>query len=448
MGAFSKIFQRLRLTADTSVTTQTSTVIQADTTNASLVLAPNGTGAIIASVPDGTLTGGNSRGTNAVDLQLNRNAANEVASGNYSFIGGGIGNKSTNIYSSITGGEGNTTSGAWCFIGNGFSNTASTNWSTISGGQTNTASTNTHATVVGGLSNTSSGQFSISGGQLNNASGQGAVTLGTSNTASSNYSTISGGQSNTASTNSHATVVGGLSNTSSGLWSISGGNGNTASASATISLGRSNTSSGNYSFSGGYGVTASGIYSFAFGGNQTIASKDFAVALGNMSLGYLYGMFAFSSGQTGAAYDNQYSILLAKREASLTTAATTVLSLDGTGTTNLILSFASNRIWNVQIDTVAVVTAITGTATGVTVGDCYRETKQLLFKRIGGTSSIVGTVDTTSIKSDTSMSACAMTITAGASQEMTLTFTAPTFTGGGSVTCRVVSKVSLVEVAY
>jgi hypothetical protein len=82
------------------------------------------------------------------------------------------------------------------------------------------------------------------------------------------------------------------------------------------------------------------------------------------------------------------------------------------------------------------------------VGDCYRETKQLLFKRIGGTSSIVGTVDTSAIKSDSGMATALLTITAGASQQMALTFTAPTFAGGGSVTCRVVSKVSLVECAY
>jgi hypothetical protein len=402
MGVINKFFGRFKLTADPAVTTQTATVIQADSTNSSLVIAPNGTGALIADIPDGTINGGNARGFYAVDLQMKgRTNANQVASGQQSVIIGGYNNRASGIFS-IAGGGQNTASNQYAIcLGGGFS-TASQAFSTVIGGDTNSAA--------------------------------------------SNYSVVIGGQSNTASTNTHATVVGGQSNTASGLWSISGGSGNTASASGTVSLGRGNTSSANYSFSGGYGVTASGIYSFAFGGNQTLANKDFAVALGNMAYGYLYGMFAFSSGQMGAAYDNQYSTLLARREAALTTAATTVLSLDGTGTTNLILSFASNRIWNVQIDTVAVVTAITGTATGVTVGDCYRETKQLLFKRIGGTSSIVGTVDTTAVKSDTSMSACAMTVTAGASQEMALTFTAPTFTGGGSVTVRVVSKVSLVEV--
>ena len=43
---------------------------------------------------------------------------------------------------------------------------------------------------------------------------------------------------------------------------------------------------------------------------------------------------------------------------------------------------------------------------------------------------------------------CTLTVTAGASQEMALTFAAPVFGGGGSLTIRVVSKVSLVEVAY
>jgi hypothetical protein len=41
-----------------------------------------------------------------------------------------------------------------------------------------------------------------------------------------------------------------------------------------------------------------------------------------------------------------------------------------------------------------------------------------------------------------------MTYTAGASQQLAMTFTGPTFAGGGSVTMRIVAKVSLVEVAY
>jgi hypothetical protein len=83
---------RLGITADSSVTTQTSSVIQATTTNANLVIAPNGTGALVASIPDGTATGGNARGNNAVDLQISRGTAAQVASQNFSVITGGQNN--------------------------------------------------------------------------------------------------------------------------------------------------------------------------------------------------------------------------------------------------------------------------------------------------------------------------------------------------------------------
>ena len=46
------------------------------------------------------------------------------------------------------------------------------------------------------------------------------------------------------------------------------------------------------------------------------------------------------------------------------------------------------------------------------------------------------------------MDTCSLAYSAGASQELAMTFTGPTFAGGGSVTMRVVAKVQLVEVAY
>jgi hypothetical protein len=339
--------RRIGIGKDTSVTTQSVAVVEVQDANASLVLKPNGTGGIIASVPDGTATGGNARGAYAVDLQMLRNNSQNVASGNYSFIGSGYNNRANG--------------------GNAVSN----------------------------------------GGEAN--------------TASSNYSTISGGQSNTASTNTHATVVGGQSNTSSGQKSVSGGNGNTSSGEASVTFGSGN-----------------------------IASARFATGLGMSSRAYLYNQLAV--GAVGSSFGftvgaSQYSFLVASGMGVLTTGNTTSITLDGDAG-NLIIPNGNNRAWNVQINTISVVTAITGTATGVSVGDTYSEVKNLLFKRIGGTSSIVGTVDTSNIKSDTSMSTALMTITAGASQQMALTFTAPTFSGGGSVTCRVVSKVSLVECAY
>ena len=63
--------------------------------------------------------GGNQRGWHAVDLQSARVAATEVASGNYSVIGGG---------------GSNTASGGFATVGGGYANTASGDYSAIPGG--------------------------------------------------------------------------------------------------------------------------------------------------------------------------------------------------------------------------------------------------------------------------------------------------------------------------
>jgi hypothetical protein len=427
LGNASVLFlnsRRIGIGKDTSVTTQSVAVVEVQDTNTSIVLKPNGTGGIIASVPDGTVTGGNARGSNAVDLQTIRDLSSSVASG---------------VYSTVSGGR---------------NNTASSTYSTVNGGGFNTANTNTYATVVGGSENNSSGQFSISGGRSNTASGLASVSFGLSNTASSANSTISGGQSNTASTNTHATVVGGQSNTASGQYSVAGGWVNVASGAYSTAFGRGSQATGVGSVSLGYGNTSAGQSSTTFGGdffgaaNTTTSAATYSLAYGAGASSYLVAQTSTASGRFANTGDAQQSLLTARNSSALTTGATLALSLDGTGTTNLIIPNTNNRAWNVTIDTIAVVTAITGTATGVSVGHCYSETKQLLFKRIGGTSSIVGTVDTSAIKSDSGMSTASITISAGGSQQMAITFTAPTFAGGGSVTCRVVSKVSLVEVAY
>jgi hypothetical protein len=414
---------RVGITSDSSVTTQTSSVIQATTTNANLVIAPNGTGALVAQIPDGTVTGGNARGIYAVDLQMGRNNIANVASGNNATIGGGYSNRASGLVAptvaggqynfatglfvpTIGGGSQNTASGAYSTVSGGELNTASSYYSVVSGGQSNTASTNTHATVVGGLSNTSSGQNSVAWG---------------------------------------------FSNTASGFASMAGGTNSTATATRCIALGESANASGNNALAiGGTSSTASSPYSTAIGGLGNNALASYSLAQGYVTQTNLQGQIAFSG--TAFTFPSergycQQSLLTANREATLTTAATTTLSLDGTGTTNLIIPNGNNRAWNVVVDTIAIVTAISGTATGVTVGDTFMVSNRLLFKRVSGTSSVVGTSLNDTIY-NTSMSACSMTFSAGASQELALTFKGPTFAGGGSVTCRVVSKVSLVEVAY
>ena len=143
--------------------------------NIDAVITPKGTGALLAQVPDATSSGGNKRGSYAVDLQRSRNAADQVASGSSATIGGGARNRA---------------SGTQTTVGGGYSNTATGNDSTVAGGSSNTAGSSQRSTVGGGYNNT----------------------------ASSDHSTVAGGSSNTASA-SYSSVLGGSSNTASGLYS-------------------------------------------------------------------------------------------------------------------------------------------------------------------------------------------------------------------------------------
>jgi len=169
--------------------------------------------------------GGDPRGLHAVDLQSARSAPTQVASGNYSVIGGGQNNTASGIYATVSGGLTNTASGIYA---------------TVSGGLTNTAS-GSDAAVGGGWGNTASGGGATVGG-------------GWSNTASSTATTVGGGERNTASGNS-ATVSGGFMNTASGQDAAVGG-------------GWGNTASGGFSVvPGGYSNTANGAYNLVFGEN-------------------------------------------------------------------------------------------------------------------------------------------------------------------------------------
>lgn len=91
-------------------------------------------------IPDSTTTGGNTRGANAVDLQYNRNAATQVASGSNSLVAG-------------------------------YRNTASAD-----------------AAVALGYSNTASGAYSLASGNQSTASGASSVALGSNASASGTQS--------------------------------------------------------------------------------------------------------------------------------------------------------------------------------------------------------------------------------------------------------------------
>lgn len=118
-------------------------------TDIDISIIPKGVGAIIAAIPDNGTTGGNKRGSQAVDLQMSRSANTQVASGNNSFAAG-------------------------------LRNTAS-NAQSIALGSSNVSSGNTSVTL--GLSNNSTGTASVCIGNGNAASNNGAVAIGASNSA-------------------------------------------------------------------------------------------------------------------------------------------------------------------------------------------------------------------------------------------------------------------------
>ncbi len=303
-------------------------------TNINAAIRPKGTGAIVAAIPDGTATGGNARGTYAVDLQTVRSAANSVAGGDQSVLVGGNNNRITSVgdrsiivgglsnvnngsrsvlvggeqitlsgtYASSVGGLSNTISGNYGFVGGGQSNTASNQYATVCGGQTNTASA-THTTVGGGNGNTAGSSYDVvCGGQSNATGGSNNSTWkfiggGSNNTVSgdqTNYSGVACGNLNAITNGRHAFIGGGSSNTiNSGGWNC------------TIGGGQSNYANGNgqaathATIGGGFTNTTSAYGAIVTGGSNGIAS--------------LYCQQVHASGQFSAQGDAQAHELIWRR---------------------------------------------------------------------------------------------------------------------------------------
>jgi hypothetical protein len=232
------------------------------------------------------------------------------AYGEFSVVGGGLGNEATGRgatigggslnriygdYSTIDGGYGDTVWSAYNAIGGGQHNSTNLPHSTVAGGLEN-AAWSTCAAVGGGNQNRASGAYStIAGGWLNSAYGQSAVVAGGErNTAEGLWSTIGGGQRNYAGTPG-ATVGGGSDNVATYSWfaTVAGGDSNFADdRAATVAGGHANTAfmpysavgGGAYNFvrdygsvPGGYADTVTGNYAFATN-NHSYAGHDNAAA--------------------------------------------------------------------------------------------------------------------------------------------------------------------------
>ena len=205
---------------------------------------------------------GNARGENSVDLQLNKNAVDQVASGVNSVVIAGANNKATNNGSAVIGGVGNTSSAYTSFIGGGENNTASISGGVVLGGEGNSAITGSYSAVVAGNNNAASGLSSFIGG-------------GTNNTATAQYAGVIGGATNAAQGN-NSFVMGGYGNIASG-------------ARGTVIMGANSTASGDDSLVVGNACTAShkGARMIGDGTVTAFASKathEFGVQADNIRL--------------------------------------------------------------------------------------------------------------------------------------------------------------------
>lgn len=338
-------------------------------------------------------SGGNARGTDAVDLQVTRAGATQVASGTNSTIGGGQNNTASNTSSTVAGGTTNAATGIGALVAGGASNSA----------------TGTAAAVCGGTFNSASDNSAfVGGGQLN--------------TANTNDSTVCGGNGNTAgdgAASNRCFVGGGFGNTASAQESVvAGGLTNVASAAnAFVGGGNSNTASGQEStVAGGVSNTASGPVSAIPGGSGATADK--------------HGQVSHAAGSFASAGDAQTFELVLRR--ATTDATASELFLDGA---SLRAAIPNNTTWVFHILTVA------RDSNGATAESAAWEVKGVISND-NGTTSLGAAVTSTTLLDDSGVWVHAVTAS-DANDALIITVT-----GEAGRNIRWVSHIRIVQVTY
>jgi hypothetical protein len=292
---------------------------------------------------------------------------------------------------------------------------ASGDYSVISGGVNNRNSGFT-ASCVGGNLNNISGKSGVIGGQQNTLSDEFSVVFGFLNSTSIKYGGVLSGQSNSSSSQEGALIVGGSSNSVTGNYSVCvSGNSNTISGSnAAVLI-----------------------------GNSCVASQNFSIANGWFANAYIYGQNAHANGRFTITGDAQGSEAIYRLNSGFTNGQTKEIFLDGA---SVRLTPFTNSALTINFDVVAIVTAISGTATGVTVGDMFSQNEIVALKNVAGTTTVVGSHSIYNLH-DASMSSCDTTYL-NTGTALAVNFNGPSFAGGGTVTLRIVVKARIVETRY
>ncbi len=158
------------------------------------------------------VTAGNARGQGAVDLQVGRTNAANVASGAGSIICGGSDNSASGLYAVVVGGSNNRGNGTGSFIGCGEHNKTYGLTSGIVGGTFNIAN-GTSSFIGAGKNDTTSGHYTVIGGGMHNniLDSLAVIGGGKQNSTLAKYSVIGGGSKNYI-TNAaqYSTIAGGF----------------------------------------------------------------------------------------------------------------------------------------------------------------------------------------------------------------------------------------------
>jgi len=297
----------------------------------SLYVSPAGTGALQAQATTSTTAGGNARGANAVDWQMSRSAASQVASGSNSVVVGGRRNTASATDAFVGGGFSNSvTAGSQSAIVSGSNITNSANNAGFVGGGTSHTVSGDYSSIVGGYSNTTAGTYNfIGGGFTNSGTASAAVTTqsGTMNgttavTLSGSNASIKVGQLivGTSITYFPGTYVAAISGTSLTLSQAASG-----SSTSTLSFftphgvvvgGGNNQATGSYSFIGGGGDAgtaanrnvASGDWSFVGGGRGNTSSGNWSATGGGSGNANTGSWASIGGGSANGIYANYGTI--------------------------------------------------------------------------------------------------------------------------------------------
>jgi hypothetical protein len=466
--------------------------------NGALFVQPAGTGALQAQATTSTTAGGNARGANAVDWQMSRSGATQVASGTYSVIAGGTTNNASGFGGFIGSGFSNTNSAAsYGFLGCGTVNTVSGNRAVVVGGSTNTAA-GLYNFIGGGFTNSGTANAAVTtqSGTMNATT---AVTLsgsnasikvgqyitGTSIAGDTYVAAISGTSltlSQVASGSStstlsfftpHGVVVGGGNNQATGAYSAILGGGDAGTAAnrnvasgdwSVVSGGWKNVASGEASFVGGGGSfgggvagnTASGTSSVVCGGYSNVSSgTSSAIGGGNNNTAsgtrstVVGGTYATTRGITGntilgtpdrsiagSAGVSQAGLLVLGVQTTDATATALRSSTAAAGTTNQVI-LPNNSAYFFTGEVVSGVTG-GGNTKGFTIEGVIKRGANAASTALVGTPTVVSTY------ADVGAATWAIAVTA----DTTNGGITVTFTGQAATTIRTVCQIRTTEMTY